>query len=268
MGSPRMLLRHLSAASVAGILLFCGIGDGRGSTPDVQRIIQRSVEANQRDFQAAPQFSHTERDRTGSGSKTYRVLMIEGSPYQQLVAVNGKPLSPQAAQDEVRKLQRAKSERKAESSDERKRRIDKYQSDRHRNNEMMQQLTKAFDFTLVGEGKLNSFKVYILRARPRQGYQPPNLETQVLPAMQGMLWIDEATYQWVKVTAKVIRPASIEGFLAQVEPGTQFELEKMPVGDGVWQPKHFSMKSEAKVLYMFSHDSQEEDVFSDYRRAN
>ena len=263
-----MRLRPVLAASIAVMLLICGPVEGRASTPDVQRIIERSVEANQRDFQAGTQFSHTERDRTGTGSKTYRVLMIDGSPYQQLIAVNGTPLSPEAARAEASKMERARSERKAESSDERKRRIAKYESDRHRNNAMMQQLTKAFDFTLVGEGKLNSFKVYILRARPRKGYQPPNLETQVLPAMQGMLWIDQASYQWVKVTARVIRPASIEGFLAQVEPGTQFELEKMPVGNGVWQPKHFSMKSQAKVLYMFTHNSQEDDVFSDYQRAN
>lgn len=41
------------------------------------------------------------------------------------------------------------------------------------------------------------------------------------------------------VEATVIHPVSIEGFLAQVEPGTQFKLEKMPVADGIWLPKHF-----------------------------
>lgn len=53
----------------------------------------------------------------------------------------------------------------------------------------------------------------------------------MLRGMEGELWIDEATFQWVKVQARVIRPVSIEGFLARVEPGTRFELEKMPVAD-------------------------------------
>jgi hypothetical protein len=71
----------------------------------------------------------------------------------------------------------------------------------------------------------------------------------------------------VKVTAKVIRPVSIEGFLARVEPGTRFELQKMPVGDGIWLPKHFAMKSQAKILRLFSRSSQEDDTFSNYHKA-
>ncbi len=235
----------------------------------MQTIIEKSVEANQLDFKAAPHFIHREQDRTGtgSGSKTFEVLMIEGSPYRKLIAVNDQPLSADAAQQEEKKLEEAKSERKAESPARRQRRIAKYEKERHRNNAMMQQLTKAFTFRLIGEGKLDSFDVYNLEAKPRPGYNPPNLETQVLPAMEGQLWIDKASYQWVKVTAKVIRPASIEGFLAQVEPGTQFELEKMPVGGGVWLPKHFSMKSQAKVLFLVNQNSHEDDTFSDYQRV-
>jgi hypothetical protein len=47
--------------------------------------------------------------------------------------------------------------------------------------------------------------------------------------MQGKLWIDKDSFQWVKVEAQVMHPVSIEGFLAKVEPGTHFELEKEPV---------------------------------------
>ena len=84
--------------------------------------------------------------------------------------------------------------------------------------------------------------------------------------MQGELWIDQKTYQWVKITAEVIHPVSIEGFLAQVEPGTRFELEKSPVGNGIWQTTHFSMHSNAKILHVFGHASYEEESYSDYQR--
>jgi hypothetical protein len=85
--------------------------------------------------------------------------------------------------------------------------------------------------------------------------------------MQGELWVDVKTYQWVKVTARVIHPVSIEGFLAEVEPGTQFKLEKSPVDGGVWQVSHFSMKSQAKVLHLFSRASSEDDTYFDYCHA-
>ena len=78
--------------------------------------------------------------------------------------------------------------------------------------------------------------------------------------MQGDLWIDKVTSQWIKVTAIVIRPASIEGLPAEVQLDTQFELEKMPGSNGGWLPQHFAMKSAAKVLFLFSKDSQENNT--------
>ncbi|MGB8864986.1 MAG: hypothetical protein WCC71_12885, partial [Candidatus Sulfotelmatobacter sp.] len=57
------------------------------------------------------------------------------------------------------------------------------------------------------------------------------------------------------------------GFLAQVEPGTHFELQKMPVADGVWLPKHFAMRSQAKVLFFFTRKSQADETYYGYFKA-
>ncbi len=231
-------------------------------------IIERSVEANARDWKAAPDYDNFERDRQpGGGTKTYQVMMISGSPYQRLVAVNGKPLPPEQQAQEQRKLEATIAQRKNESPSDRAERIAKYEKDRKRDHLLMEQLTEAFNFTLTGEQKLNGYDVYVLKATPRPGYRPPNMETQVLPGMQGKLWIDKKTFQWVKVEAQVLHPVSIEGFLAEVEPGTRFELEKMPVADDVWLPSHFSMKAQAKVLFFFSHNSQTDEKYWGYRKA-
>ncbi len=230
-------------------------------------IIQRSVEAIARDWTAAPDYDYFERDREpGGGSKTFEDLMIFSSPYQRLVAVNGKPLSREQQAKEQRKLNATIVQRRNESERARAERIAKYEKDRNRDHLLMEQLTKAFDFALVGEQELESYKVYVLKATPRADYQPPNMEAEALRGMQGKLWIDKKTFQWVKVEAQVIRPVSIEGFLAEVEPGTRFELEKMPVDDGIWLPKHYAMKSNARVLFFFSHKSQEEESYYGYRK--
>jgi hypothetical protein len=90
----------------------------------------------------------------------------------------------------------------------------------------------------------------------------------VLKGMRGELWIDVKTFQWVKVEAHVVKPVSIAGFLARVEPGTRFELENMPVDDGVWLPRHFAMQSHAKILMLFNKKSQENETYSDYRKMS
>jgi hypothetical protein len=251
--------RILLGWALAGVVLGA-------QQPDVKTIIQRSVAANDRDFRAAPQFSYKEKDRVGKQIKAYQVTMIDGSPYQRLIAVGGKPLSKEQAAEELKKQQQETANRTAQSPQQRKDRIASYEKDRRRDHEMMGQLSEAFNFTLLGKKKIKTFNVWVLKATPRPGYKPPNMETQVLPGMEGELWIDEKTYQWVKVTARVIHPVSIEGFLAQVEPGTQFEIEKAPVGGGIWQITHFSMQSHAKVLFLVNRASEEEDWFYDFTR--
>lgn len=251
--------RILFGSAFVGVIL--------GATqPDVKTIIQKSVAANDRDFRATPQFSYKEKDRAGKEIKAYQVTMIDGSPYQRLIAVGGKPLSKEQAAEELKKEQRAAADRTAQSPQQRKDRIASYEKDRKRDHEMMGQLTEAFDFTLLGKKKIKTFNVWVLKATPRPGYKPPNMETQVLPGMEGELWIDQKTFEWVKVTARVIRPVSIEGFLARVEPGTRFEIEKAPVGGGIWQITHFSMQSHAKVLFLVNRASEEEDWFYDFTR--
>jgi hypothetical protein len=239
-----------------------------GQQPSVQTIIEKSVAANRADFEAAPHFNYKERDQDsdGKGSKTYQVIMIDGSPYQRLIEVNGKPLSATQNKDEMKKQEQEAAHRRAESSDQKQKRIADYEKGRQQDHDMMEQLTKAFDFKLIGTRKLGGFTVWQLNATPRHGYNPPNMHAQVLTGMQGQLWIDQKTYQWVKVTAEVIRPVSIDGILARVEPGTRFEVEMAPVGGAIWQTTHFSMKSEAKVMVLFKHNGQEDSTYFNYQR--
>jgi hypothetical protein len=234
---------------------------------DVNKIVLNSVEATKRDWAAAPKFECLETDKAGNASKTFEDRMILGSPYEVLVAVDGKPLSRAAQADQARKLQRTIAEREHESPEEREQRIARYRADRERDHLLMQELTEAFRFTMRGEAQLEGRKVYVLQATPLPGYVPPSLKAQVLKGMQGTMWIDQQTFQWVKVEAEVVHPVSIEGFLARVEPGTRFELEKMPVSDDVWLPKHFSMKSHAKVLFFIHHQQQEDETYFNYHPA-
>jgi hypothetical protein len=235
---------------------------------DVTTIINRSVAANESDWKAAPQYACFVKERNDNGVKTYEELMIAGSPYDRVVAINGKPLSASEQAQEEQKMRKVIDERRRESRDARDRRISKYEEERKRDQMMMSELTKAFTFTLIGKQKLDGHTVYALKAMPRPGYQPPTMETKVLPGMQGRLWVDANDYQWVKVMAETVRPVSITGFLARVEPGTRFELEKAPVEGGVWLPKHFAMRAHAKILYFINHKTQEDDTYFDCHKQS
>jgi hypothetical protein len=53
-------------------------------------IIERSVQANTQDWNAAPGYDYFERDpQPGGGTKMFEVMMILGSPYYRLVGMDG-----------------------------------------------------------------------------------------------------------------------------------------------------------------------------------
>jgi hypothetical protein len=61
----------------------------------VEDIVQRSINNTNADWQGAPHYDYTERDVIVKGQqtvKTYEVHMIEGSTYNRLIALDGKPL--------------------------------------------------------------------------------------------------------------------------------------------------------------------------------
>jgi hypothetical protein len=235
-----------------------------GQDNDVVSIVRHSAEVNNRDFQAESQFNYQQTEKLRTGSRTSLVMMIDGSPYQRLVAIDGVPLNAQQTAFEQQKQAEAVRQRKAQSPAARRARISKFQRGQARDNELISQLWKAFDFKLEGEAKLNGFDVWVLKATPKSGYHPPTMQAQVLPGMQGEMWIDKKTYEWVKVIARVVRPVSIDGFLAQVQPGTEFEIEKNPVAGDMWQVTHFSSRAKAKILHIISHNEQDDVTFSNF----
>ena len=129
-------------------------------------------------------------------------------------------------------------------------------------------MTAAFDFHLAGKRHLNGYDVCVLKATPRKSYKPPDRDSQVLRGMEGTLWIDQRTFQWVKVEAHVTHPVRIEGFLAEVDPGTKFEVEKRPVTGDVWMASRYSMKSNAKIMLLFPHRGQEDESYFNYHKAS
>src|SRR5260370_33595606 len=73
--------------------------------PDANEIVRRSVQAIDADWAQAPHYSFVERDAESKHDsrpviKTYEVLMIDGSQYGRVIAVNDQPLSGGQKADE------------------------------------------------------------------------------------------------------------------------------------------------------------------------
>ena len=251
---------------VLGILVLAGVG--HAATVDVRAIIQRSVAANEVNWKAAPNYSFVERDVEAKGStrstKTYQVLMIEGSQYNKVIAINDKPLTAAQQAQEEKKLQQEIAHRHGEAPGDRAKRVAKYNRERQQDHSMLQEMANAFDFKLIGEQQVNGREVWVLDARPRTGYRPRSRDAKVLTGMRGKLWVDKKDYQWVKVEAEVFRPVSFGLFIAKVGVGTRITLEQEPVSANVWFPRHFRLDLTTSILGYGRH-SIDDETYRDYR---
>jgi len=238
---------------------------GQMTATQTQEIIRRSVQATHADWERAPDFDFCKRDETKTGSRTYAVVMIEGSPYNRLVQENGNNLSSQQEAVEQERLASTVQQRQHEMPEQWAKRIAQYQKERHRNQELLEQLTAAMDFTFARTELVDSHPVDMFEATPRRGYVPTSVATRVLTAMKGELWIDPASFRWVKIQAEVVKPVSIVGFLARVQPGTRFVLEEDPMAEDMWLPRHFAMQSRATIAFFFEKSSQTDETYFNYK---
>lgn len=255
---------------IAGSAFAAGLSPAE--TPHAEEVIRKSVQVIEWDWSEAPKYSYLESDISSKRSdprmsKTYRVLMIDGSPYQDVTAIDGRPLSPREKAAEQKKLQKEIQKRRNESDRERRRRIDKFAKDNERDHQMLKEMIDAFQFRLAGDQRVDGYDCWVLDAEPKPDYDPSDHEGRVLKGMKGQLWIDKASYQWVKVHAQVVKPVSFFGFLAKVGPGTEFYLEQEPVplGNGLWFPKVFNVQVKAIALGFFNEDSTEHETYRDYQ---
>lgn len=240
------------------------------AAPDPKQIVRTSVQAIQSDWAQAPGYSFDERDVESKHNghptvKTFQVLMIDGSPYRRLTAINDHPLSPGDRAEEERKLRVEIRKRARESEFERSRRLAKYQKERRHDQAMLLAMVDAFDFKLAGEENVNGHDCWILDAQPRRNYQPKDRETKVLAGMRGRLWVDKNQHQWVRVKAEVFKPVSFYGFVAKVGPGTRILLEQAPINDNLWLPKRFSMNVSASAFGFFDESSTDDETYRDYK---
>jgi len=251
-------------------LLGSGLLGAVPAVPPAQQIVERSVEKINADWSAAPRYDFRERDiltkKGKRSSKTYAVLMIEGSPYNKLIASDGRPLTPAKTAAEEKKLKQEMERRRAETPGARQKRVAQYQRERRQDNALFREMARAFNFKLTGEETVNGHRCFVVAATPRAGYIPPTRETKVLTGMRGTMWIDEQQYQWVKVHAEVFRPVAFGLFIAHVEPGTSFTLEQQPVQGDLWLPSHFQMSVNAQILVL-SRQYTDDESYTDYSLA-
>jgi hypothetical protein len=242
------------------------------SPPERTDLVQRALAA---ELQAAQDSSHPMRYllRKSSPRLTTTKDMIETSEgsVAMLVSVNDQPPSAVDARKERQRLDNlladpGKQRHRKQVQDE----------DMARAQKVLRVLPTAFEYQYVGAIATGSGNAARFVFTPNPNFNPPDLETEVLTAMIGEIWIDPAQGRVMHLQGKLQQDVDFGwGVLGRLYKGGWITIDQADVGGGVWRVVKFQMAMSARILIRTrAFDTREEESHFtpvpadlDYRRA-
>jgi hypothetical protein len=239
---------------------------------DANEIIRRATDRDFTNFENRKNYTYQERteirEYNGSGklSKTdvvtNEILILEGQPYEKLIARNDKPLSEKDAAKEQKKLDKEVEKRRNQSKSE-KARLEK---ERLEDQKYMREFTEAFDFRVIGEEPVSGKPAWIISVTPKPGYRPRSSDAKVFTKLRGKVWIDKGEYHWVKAEGEAIDTLSFGFFLFRVAPGAKVSFDQVRVNEEVWLPSRISVRAEARVALLKKMRAEIDITYREYRK--
>ena len=235
---------------VYGVIpVFAQSAPGNGvSAPTLtgQALVDRAL-ANE--LNAAQDASHPMRYQLRKTSPrlttTKEILETREGEVARLIAINDKPLSAVDESGEEARLQELLSD---PSKQRRRKRAEDDDSGRALN--VLRALPGAFLYQDAGPGRGPTGKVEKFTFRPNPAFNPLYLETEVLPAMSGEIWIDPTRLRVARLEGYLQQDVDFGwGILGRLNKGGWIVIEQADVGGGLWRTVRFQMQMSGRVVF-------------------
>lgn len=236
---------------------------------DPNEIVHQAADALNSDWKADPGYACTEKDEVQKGgkttSKTFEVVMIDGSEYHVPIATNDQPLPPDRRRAELIKFKDEVQRRKSESPEARRKRVEAWKKQRDENGELLLDFPAALTFHFAGEEVKDGHPAYAFMGTPKPGLVPVTRAQKVLTGIQGKAWVDKETLHPIHVECTVVKPVPVFGALASVLPGTDIEITMSKVAESTWLIDSVSMKLNISKLHMIKSRDVTRSTYTNYR---
>jgi hypothetical protein len=176
---------------------------------------------------------------------TKEICETKDGDVARLIAINDKALNPADEQKEKARLNALLSD-----PGKQRRRKQAEDQDAGRALKVLRALPAAFVYQDAGSAEGPTGKVEKFTFEPNPGFSPPDLETEVLTAMAGEIWIDAAHQRVVRLEGHVQRDVDFGwGILGRLNKGGWIVIEQADVGGGQWRTVHFQMALSGRVVF-------------------
>ncbi len=171
------------------------------------------------------------------GSQTKLIVETKGATAGMLVAVDGKPLTPEQRQAEDSRLANLVNNPEELKKKERAEKEDSNHTER-----IMRAFPGAFIFeydgTVPGRAGVGSpdDELVRLKFRPNPSYDPPSHTEQVLTGMEGVILIDANKHRIAQIDGTLFKDVSFGwGILGRLNKGGKFIVEQGCVDGSDWE---------------------------------
>lgn len=250
--------------------------DSLPPTNDPREIVRRSAEIDDRTRELARNYTCQQREVTkrldshgaakSTEARTWDITVLYGEPYSRLIQKDDKSLSEKDEKSEQEKLDKFIRKHKDESEEDRRKREGKEKKERDEARAFLRDVANAYDFRIAGEDAIDGRKAWIIEATPRKDFHPTQPHVDILPKLQGKVWIDQQDYNWIKAEAEAIDTISFGLFLARVHKGSQFSFEQTRLNNEIWLMRRFFVNASARLVLFKNMGIEQEDTFSNYKK--
>ena len=241
-----------------------------------REIVRKSVELDQtnwlrlRDYTWMARSTERHFDSAGSVKSTetsaWETVVLDGEPYRRMLERNGKPLTPAEQKKEQEKLDKSVAKLAHETPEEKRRRLGGYEARRRKEREFLREIPDAYDLLLEGQAQMDGRQAWVISGTPKAGYQTKSREAKSLLKIRGKLWVDQGSYQWIRLEAQTTETISFGLFLARLNAGSNLVFEQLPADSDLWLPKRLYMRGAGRLGLVKKIAMDEEIVWSNYRK--
>jgi hypothetical protein len=232
------------------------------SAQTADEIVKRSLTLDQRDWERARQYTYHENVTSDDGSKTFDVGYFYGSPYRRLIAKDGKPLPENEARKQQEKMDKELESRRRNPEREQR----EFEQRRAEMRKMLDEIPKAFTFTIAGEDAVSGKPAWILDAQPKPGYQGRDSRTKLLSKMKARIWVVKNDYRWAKADIEALDTLSFGWFLFRINKGSRLQFAAQRINEEIWLPATFRLQAEARVALLKKINPDIRIAWSNYKK--
>jgi hypothetical protein len=128
------------------------------------------------------------------------------------------------------------------------------------------QFLKIHEFVSPRRERFRDRDAVVFDFRPRPGFKPSNRQEDLISKLVGVVWIDPADKQVMRLEARLAEGFKMAGgLLVNLRPGAAFVMEQTRMVEGVWLPRLAQINLSVKVLLFGGGDYNQTIEWSDYK---